>query len=119
MVIRMLCEIRPLYNVFLKFSSTRRGRHSKGFKFHLLCLRETCDRNEEKKNRACTFTNFLGFYSFYSYVSSLLFYSGVTLGFQTSSSHANHGYTNVTLFQQRNYTEVLLKMIIYLVLASL
>ena len=49
MVIRMLCEIRPLYNVFLKFSSTRRGRLSKGFKFHLLCLRETCDRNERKK----------------------------------------------------------------------
>ena len=54
MVTRVLREIKPLYNLFFIYSYTRTGRKFKDFKFHLLFLRETCDRNEGKKNRACS-----------------------------------------------------------------
>ena len=48
MVIRMLFEIKPLHNFFFISNYTRIGRNYTSFKFHLLCLRETCDREGRK-----------------------------------------------------------------------
>ena len=44
-------------------------------------------------------------------MGSLLFHSDVTLGFQTSSSYANHRYANIVWFRKEVKSQVVLYMI--------